>query len=69
LAAAFEAECPILAVFARVGILQPSIGAIPIVVEFKLPPFEIYKAWGAGPHSDKRTYQDLAFSAEIPTSL
>src|ERR1700722_5137644 len=38
--------CPILAVFARVGIFRSSFTAFPVVVESKPPPFEEHKGWG-----------------------
>jgi hypothetical protein len=38
------AECPILAVFARVGVFEPFTLTFPFVA--KSPPFENYKGWG-----------------------
>ncbi len=42
--------CPILAVFARVGIFGPSISTFPVVGESNPPPFEKHK--GRGTHSN-----------------
>ena len=40
------AGCPILAVFARVGIFGPFTLTSPIIPESKPPPFENHKGWG-----------------------